>query len=368
MKIIKSIVSDKLLVISFLVTLLTFFIGRPRGKDIDWQTIGSLFMLMVVVQTLQFLGIFKYLAFSLTKRVHDTRLLIGVIVLIAFFSSMLVTNDVSIITLIPLLALSISKTAIDPIFPVILLCLAANLGSLLTPMGNPQNLFLFIHYNLTIKDFLLMGLPLSLVSLLLLEIMCGTIKPQKIQSLTITMPNLNKKQLVLALGGALFALLSILKFVSLLWGILISVGIACLISRKILQSVDYSILLTFICFFVAISNISNSNFLVQLLKQTGNNTYHVYFISIFLSQLLSNVPTTFLLAPFTNHYYALFLGSNIGGLGTIIASLANVLAFKQYLLHFSKKGGSYLIKFTIVSFVLLFILILTGILLIFWKT
>lgn len=110
-------------------------------------------MLMVVVQTLQFLGIFKYLAFSLTKRVHDTRLLIGVIVLIAFFSSMLVTNDVSIITLIPLLALSISKTAIDPIFPVILLCLAANLGSLLTPMGNPQNLFLFIHYNLTIKKF-----------------------------------------------------------------------------------------------------------------------------------------------------------------------------------------------------------------------
>lgn len=203
MKIIKSIVSDKLLVISFLVTLLTFFVGRPQGKDIDWQTIGSLFMLMVVVQTLQFLGIFKYLAFSLTKRVHDIRLLIGVIVLIAFFSSMLVTNDVSIITLIPLLALSISKTAIDPIFPVILLCLAANLGSLLTPMGNPQNLFLFIHYNLTIKNFLLMGLPLSLVSLLLLEIMCGTIKPQKIQSLTITMPDLNKKQLILALGGAL---------------------------------------------------------------------------------------------------------------------------------------------------------------------
>lgn len=126
-----------------------------------------------------------------------------------------------------------------------------------------------------------MGLPLSLVSLLFLEIMCGTIKPQKIQSLTITMPDLNKKQLVLALGGALFALLSILKFVSLLWEILISLGIACLISRKILQSVDYSILLTFICFFVAISNISNSNFLVQLLKQAGNNTYHVYFISIF---------------------------------------------------------------------------------------
>ena len=139
-----------------------------------------------------------------------------------------------LVYIIPLLALSISKTAIDPIFPVILLCLAANLGSLLTSMGNPQNLFLFIHYNLTIKNFLLMGLPLSLVSLLLLEIMCGTIKPQKIQSLTITMPDLNKKQLILALGGALFALLSILKFVSLLWGILISVGIACLISRKIL--------------------------------------------------------------------------------------------------------------------------------------
>lgn len=118
-----------------------------------------------------------------------------------------------------------------------------------------------------------MGLPLSLVSLLLLEIMCGTIKPQKIQSLTITMPDLNKKQLILALGGTLFALLSILKFISLLWGILIS--------RKILQSIDYSILLTFICFFVAISNISNSNFLVQLLKQTGNNAYHVHFISIF---------------------------------------------------------------------------------------
>lgn len=124
---------------------------------------------------------------------------------------MLVTNDVSIITLIPLLALSSSKTAIDPIFPVILLCLAANLGSLLTPMGNPQNLFLFIHYNLTIKKFLLMGFPLSLVSLLLLEIMCGTIKPQKIQSLTITMPDLNKKQLVLALGGAPFVFIINLK-------------------------------------------------------------------------------------------------------------------------------------------------------------
>ena len=145
MKIIKSIVSDKLLVISFLVTLLTFFVGRPQGKDIDWQTIGSLFMLLVVVQTLQFLGIFKYVAFSLTKRVHNNRLLIGVIVLIAFFSSTLATNDVSIITLIPLLALSISKTAIDPIFSIILLFLAANLESLLTSMGNPQTLFyLFI--------------------------------------------------------------------------------------------------------------------------------------------------------------------------------------------------------------------------------
>ena len=175
-------------------------------------------MLMVVVQTLQFLGIFKYLAFSLTKRVHDTRLLIGVIVLIAFFSSMLVTNDVSIITLIPLLALSISKTAIDPIFPVILLCLAANLGSLLTPMGNPQNLFLFIHYNLTIKKFLLVGLPLSLVSLLLLEIMCGTIKPQKIQGLTITMPDLNKKTADFSLGRGAFCIISNLKICFLTMG------------------------------------------------------------------------------------------------------------------------------------------------------
>lgn len=368
MKFIKSIVSDKLLLISFLVTLLTFSIGHPHSKDIDWQTIGSLFMLMVAVQTLQFLGIFKYLAFSLTKKVHNVRLLVGIIVLIAFLSSMLVTNDVSIITLIPLLALSISKTEIDPIFPVVLVCIASNLGSLLTPMGNPQNLFLFIHYNLKIKNFLLMGLPLSLFSLVLLEAMCCIIKPQKIQRLTINMCSLNKKQLVMAIGGVIVALLSILKFISLLLGMVISVCIACLISKKILKNIDYSILLTFICFFISISNISNLNFLVQLLKQTGNNNYHIYFISIFLSQFLSNVPTTFLLAPFTNHYYALFLGSNVGGLGTIIASLANVLAFKQYLLNFSKNGGSYLIKFTIINFAVLLIIILFSIFLIFLKS
>lgn len=209
-----------------------------------------------------------------------------------------------------------------------------------------------------------MALPICLLSFILLESLTYLIKPQPLVQQKLGLNKLNSKKVWIAGISSLIVLLSILKLIPLTIGILIAIISALIISPQIFGNVDYSLLLTFICFFVAVSNISHADILVNSLKSIGNNAIEVYFSSIGLSQFLSNVPTAILFAPFTKKSYALFLGTNIGGLGTLVASLANLLAYKQYKLNFKRQNKHYLIKFTGLNVLMLLILGFLGCLLI----
>lgn len=360
MKVIKNIFSDKLFSISLIVAIITLVFGRPRFQDINWSTIGSLFSLMLTVQALQFVGVFNFIATKLTNLVSNLRQLMQILILLAFFSAMLLTNDVAIITLVPLLALSIKNLKIAPELPTILLCLAANLGSILLPIGNPQNLFIFFHYQLSFKQFMKLSTPLWLVSLVICELFSLLIKPVPISRGKNLNLIINSKQLIITVFNAFIVILSVLKVIPLIIGIISAIISSAIVSSQIFKKVDYALLLTFICFFIAVSNLSQAHFIKTFLLNTGRQPIGVYLSSLGLSQLLSNVPTAILWGPFTNQISALFYGTNIGGLGTLIASLANLLAYKQYLGNFTSKKQRYLMLFSLINFGLLGLLGLLG--------
>lgn len=334
MKIIKHIFTDPLFCCSLIAAIATLVFGRPNFKEINGSTIGSLFSLMLTVQTLQFLGVFKFIAMKLTKLVKNSRQLIQLLIALAFFSSMLLTNDVAIITLIPLLSLSIKNLKVAPELPIILICLAANLGSILLPIGNPQNLFLFFNYQLNLNQFINLSFPLWFISLIICESLSVLINPVRIVPQKEPLPVFNQWQLILSSFSAIIVLLSGLKLIPLLSGIIIAVFTSLIISPEIFKNIDYALLLTFLCFFIAVNNLSQAKFIKYFLKNIDNYQLGVYLSRLGLSQFLSNVPTAILWSPFTNQVPALFYGTNIAGLGTLIASLANLLAFKQYQIHF----------------------------------
>lgn len=361
MKTIKNIFTDPLFCCSLIAAIATLVLGRPNFKEINWSTIGSLFSLMLTVQTLQFLNVFKFIAMKLTNLVKNSRQLIQLLIALAFFSSMLLTNDVAIITLIPLLSLSIKNLKVAPELPVILICLAANLGSILLPIGNPQNLFLFFNYQLNFNQFIKLSFPLWLISLIVCEALSFFINPIKILPQKEPLPVFKQWQLIISSFSAIIVLLSGLKLIPLLIGIIIAIFTSLIISPKIFKSIDYALLLTFLCFFIAVNNLSQAKFIKYFLKKIDNYQLGVYLSSLGLSQCLSNVPTAILWSPFTDQVPALFYGTNIGGLGTLIASLANLLAFKQYQINFQPKKHKYLKQFSLINFGLLLIYGLLGV-------
>lgn len=360
MKIFGKILSDKMMLISFVIAMLTLFVGRPKASDIDLQTIGSLFVLMMVVQMFQLLGVFEKVAEFFTKYVKNTRELIQLFILLAFFSSMLLTNDVAILTLIPLLGITVKNVKLKVVYPIVLICLAANLGSAFLPTGNPQNLFLYTHYQLSLASFLKMGFILCFVSLFLLFI--ATFKIPKVNLIAKDFKHkiISKGKLTLAIIAMIIALLGVFRIIPLIVVVIMVIILSLLVSTKIIQTVDYSLLLTFVFFFIAVGNIKNLAVLVDGFKQLNNSSMGVYFSSIILSQGLSNVPTAILWAPFTKQVNALFLGTNIGGMGTLIASLANLLAYKQYKTYFKNDESSYMLVFTITNVIFLIIITILG--------
>ncbi|WP_413628245.1 SLC13 family permease [Fructilactobacillus vespulae] len=361
MKIIQKIIKDRILLISLLLAVASLLFCRPTRIDIDWNTIISLLMLMISIQIVQYSGLLIFISQTLTKYTSNTRNLVTLFVLISFFSSMFLTNDVAIISLIPLLAITLKNTKVFKGYPVILICLAANLGSMFTPIGNPQNLFLFNFFHLKIKDFFTLGFPICLVSLLVLLGLCRMYPKVKVDSLATNTTKISVKNLVVALITFLFVILSIINLIPMEVALVLAIINTIIVDKKIFMDVDYSILITFICFFIAVSGVKQLGIIAAILNNVGNNKFYIYYSSILFSQVFSNVPTAILIAPFTNHYAAIYLGTNIGGLGTPVASLANLLAYKQFKLNFpEEKQKRYVVIYTVCNVLLLIPLVSLG--------
>ena len=326
--------------------------GPVYAGYIDLRVLCLLFCLMAVVLGLQECGLFHLLAQSLLAGKRRLRLLRVFLVLLPFFCSMAVTNDVALLTFVPfaVLVLSLIGKGRELPYVITLQTLAANLGSMATPVGNPQNLYLYAKYQLTAADFFRVMLPLTLASLLglLAASLWGRSGGEWVQ---VSFQKREKLRHPGRLGvyAVLFVLCLLSVFRLLHYGILTAVVVASLlcISPGLLKRVDYGLLLTFVFFFIFAGNIGQMEGLRQLLDRLMKDGALV--CSILASQVVSNVPAAVLLSGFTEDWTGLLMGVNIGGLGTPIASLASLISLKFYLRTEGARPLYYLAVFTLAN-------------------
>lgn len=324
----------------------------------DWKTLSCLFCVLAVVCALKNIKFFTILARKIVDCTGNLRTAAIALVYITFIGSMLIANDMALLTFLPLGFFVLSSTGKErymaPVF--ILQNIAANLGGMLTPFGNPQNLYLYSYFNIPDAEFVRIMLPSFLMAVAMITVCCLFFPKEPI---TITEPceyRLNPPKTVIYL--ILFALSIVIVFrVIPYWIGLIAVPAVLLFAdRKALGMVDYPLLFTFVCFFIFAGNMSRIPAIRDLLTSLLEKDPLV--ISALSCQFISNVPSAILLSHFTADYPHLLLGVNIGGTGTIIASLASLITFREYTAHNPGKAGRYLAVFSAFNFSFLAILLL----------
>ena len=355
---------------------------------IDFRTLAILFSLMSVMAGLQKIGLFQWIAERMLKRVRSAAQLVLILVLLCFIFSMLITNDVALITFVPftftVLGLLGEEQKRKLMIPIVAMqTIAANLGSMLTPVGNPQNLYLYGKAGLAVGEFLLLMLPYTLLALAMLLLWCmgfamffrgnGRVKndgdkagqerklgqesksgqvsksAQPLQISFAQQTSLRGRERALVAYLILFGvcLLVVAHVVPYIVALLAVVAVVVLLDKKVLLQVDYSLLLTFVGFFVFIGNMGRipvfSSFLQRVVE--GNELW----TAVISSQAISNVPAALLLSGFTSNYEALIVGTNLGGLGTLIASMASLISYKFVARECGGRKGAYLFYFTVAN-------------------
>ena len=362
--------NETVLCVSFLLAVLSAFVIKPDMLYLtypDYRTIALLFCLMIIVAGFQSLGIFRMLGHFLITRAGSIRGLSVVMILLCFFSSMVITNDVTLITFVPftILVLRMSGRVERILKLVVLETIAANLGSMATPIGNPQNLYLYSISDLTAGEFMQAVLPYAGLSLILLVIVVFVGKDEPLLDVSVKdeQEKRAEKKAGRVLGQAMPLLILLILCLLVVFHILpyqpvliCVILVILVIKRKLYLSVDYFLLLTFLCFFVFIGNMKRipqvSEFLVSAVQ--GREL----LAGILTSQIISNVPAAILLSGFSSDYSALLTGVNLGGLGTLIASLASLISFKFFVKEYPDKKVAFLKVFTIWN--LLFLLVLAA--------
>lgn len=332
------------LVIAVTLAILSSFISMPKLSYIDFKVLILLFNLMVVVAAFKELKFLDSIAIGLLKKCNTYTSISLALVFITFISSMIVTNDVALITFVPLSIVIARKANINVLKIVIFQTLAANLGSSFTPMGNPQNLFIYSFYNLSPIDFFKITLPIVVLAVLFLVLLVFKDKKMNL-SLDLEDVKIDNKRDVYLFGGLfLIILLSVFHVIDYKVTFLITIVMVLILNKKLFSQVDYSLLITFIGFFIFVGNISTMDVVKNFMEGILNSPKSTFLASVLSSQVISNVPATMLLSGFTNHFKELLLGVNIGGMGTLIASLASVISYKIYASEFG--NDNYMKSFT----------------------
>ena len=332
------------LVIAVTLAILSSFISMPKLSYIDFKVLILLFNLMVVVAAFKELKFLDSIAIGLLKKCNTYTSISLALVFITFISSMIVTNDVALITFVPLSIVIARKANINVLKIVIFQTLAANLGSSFTPMGNPQNLFIYSFYNLSPIDFFKITLPIVILAVLFLVLLVFKDKKMNL-SLDLEDVKIDNKRDVYLFGWLfLIILLSVFHVIDYKVTFLITIVMVLILNKKLFSQVDYSLLITFIGFFIFVGNISTMDVVKNFMEGILNSPKSTFLASVLSSQVISNVPATMLLSGFTDHFKELLLGVNIGGMGTLIASLASVISYKIYASEFG--NDNYMKSFT----------------------
>ena len=358
---------EPMLTISLLAAIIAMIITPPTEKliqDIDWRTLGTLLMMLCVLEGFKKENVLKPVVGLASRLKHMTTLSLF-LVFGVFFTSMFVTNDVSLIIFVPLTILLFRNGGKEHyILPVISLeNIAAIRGSMLMPFGSPQNLFLYGQANVTAWHFMLHMLPLSALSGLLLV------------GFIFFLYRKNPREEIIAAGKVrrigyllLFAvIIAVIVTRTSLWpyAVLLVLGVIVLLDRKLLLQVDYVLLVTFLCFFIFSSSIAGNGGIAAVLKQAvaGNE----YWWAIGLSQIISNVPATIVLYPFTENFAGLIYGADTAGLCSLIGSLASVINYRIYVREYPRNGGKFVKVFTLISWAFFLTVVMAGYFLSRWK-
>ncbi len=368
-KIIEFMKSEAVLVISVMLAVVSAFFVPPDGEYlayIDFRTLGILFSLMTVVAGFRGLGVFNLMAQTLLKRVRNVRQLVLILVLLCFLLSMLITNDVALLTFVPFTFVLLELSGEEAerrwlITAVVMQTIAANLGSMLTPLGNPQNLYLYGKSGMSLSQFLALMLPYSVTSLALLLVWWLVKGRKSTASLSVSFPEPaliegHGKRLAMYCVLFVLCLLVVLRVInSWIWVAAAVLLCAAVFDRRTLRCVDYSLLITFTGFFVFIGNLGRIPFFSSLLCSIVEN--NEVLTAVAASQVISNVPAALLLSGFTDNCSALVVGTNLGGLGTLIASMASLISYKQLAAKYPDKKGKYLLVFTAANAAFLAVLV-----------
>ena len=352
---------EPVLVCAWVAALISSFIVPPNLgyiEYIDFRTLSLLFCLMAVTCALKELNIFKMAGVKLLSKVKTSVQLELILIMLCFFSSMLITNDVSLITFVPFAIGTIKMANLEDrvTFVVVMQTIAANLGSIVTPIGNPQNIYIFTKYSVPISDFFMAMLPYGALSFLLIILFVVFRKNTPLNSLNTDNSTkiTNKKMVVFYFVLFLLSVLSVGRVISVKVVFIIIVLSLLIFNKKLFKDIDYSLLITFTGFFIFIGNIGKISSFQSFISSfiSGNEI----LTAVLSSQIMSNVPSALLLSGFTDKWMELLIGVNIGGLGTLIASMASLISYKFAAEFMPNKKSYYLKIFTILNLVFLLFL------------
>ncbi len=351
---------NAVMLIALVAALVTSVIVPPDAAYLDYfdvKTLVCLFSVLAVVCALKNIRFFYMLSHKIVEVLRTARMSVLGLVYITFIGSMLIANDMALLTFLPLGYLVLHSTGKEKYmaFTFIMQNIAANLGGMLTPFGNPQNLYLYSKFNIPTGEFCAIMAPPFILSIVLITLACiAFVKPEplRIEEEEI---KLSPKRTVLYL--ALFALSIAIVFRGIpYWiGLIIIPGVLLFADRKALRDVDYPLLLTFVFFFIFAGNMARIDGVKVLFSSLLEK--NTLLVSTLSCQVISNVPSAILLSQFTENYPALLVGVNIGGTGTLIASLASLITFREYGKHNPGKTGKYILTFSLFNFSMLAILI-----------
>ena len=338
--------------IAFCAALITSFVVPVDAEYLgyfDYKTLACLFSVLAVVCALKDVNFFYIIAEKTVQKFKNLRVCVLVLVYITFIGSMLIANDMALLTFLPLGYIVLSTTGKERYMAYVFIMqnIAANLGGMLTPFGNPQNLYLYTKFEIPNLEFIKIMAPTFIASIVIITICCLILPSEKL-TLRDEPPKLDVKRTAFYLVLFVLSIAMVFRGVPYQLGMIVIFAALMFADRHALASVDYPLLLTFVFFFIFAGNMARIQPVVTLLSSLLEKSTLLF--SVICCQFISNVPSAILLSGFTDNYADLLVGVNIGGVGTIIASLASLITFREYHKHNPKKTLRYLAEFSLINF------------------
>ncbi len=360
MPILKFVKKYTVFCVAFLAAVITCFFVPPDREYFsyfDWSTLACLFLTLAVICAFRNIKFFTIVARKLVLLTGNLRSLFFMLIIITFIGSMIIANDMALITFLPLgyFAISVAKKESYVPYLFVLQNISANLGGMLTPFGNPQNLYLYSYFKIPTLEFCGIMLEPFLLAVALLCVCCLFVKPEKLVISQKFPEKLRVKRTLLYSALFVFSILIVFRIIPFWIGLIVVPAVLLAVDREALYMVDYALLCTFFFFFIFAGNLSRIDAVNALFSSLMQKD--ALLVSTLACQGISNVPSAILLSRFTTNYKALLMGVNIGGTGTLIASLASLITFSEHRILYPGHTKKYLSVFTVLN--LFFLVVMT---------